>query len=102
MNENLYEAYKQAKRMIEIFKDHADEDYVKSFKNAIKCFNEADKSYSERYDREMSVIKSFTPDQINHICYQIGDWYLMIKPLLEDKHNLGHMKEKLKTMICGD
>ena len=43
----------------------------------------------------------FTRKQIDHICYQIGDWYLMMKPLLEGQHNLGHMKEKLKIMICG-
>jgi hypothetical protein len=42
----------------------------------------------------------FTLKQIDHICYQIGDWYLMMKPLLEGQHNLGHMKERLKTMIC--
>lgn len=44
----------------------------------------------------------FTRHQIDHICYQIGDWYLMMKPLLEGEHNLGFMKEKLKIMICGD
>lgn len=44
----------------------------------------------------------FTQEQIDHICYQIGDWYLMMKPLLEGQHNLGYMKEKLKTMICGE
>lgn len=44
----------------------------------------------------------FTPKQIDHICYQIGDWYLLMKPLLAGQHNLGHMKEKLKNMICGD
>ena len=44
----------------------------------------------------------FTPFQLDHICYQIGDWYLMMKPLLEGQHNLGYMKEKLKIMICGD
>lgn len=44
----------------------------------------------------------FTTRQLDHICYQIGDWYLMMKPLLEGQHNLGFMKEKLKTMICGD
>lgn len=44
----------------------------------------------------------FTSKQIDHICYQIGDWYLMMKPLLEGQHNLGHMKEKLKLMICGE
>ena len=45
---------------------------------------------------------TFTQKQINHICYQIGDWYLMMKPLLEGQHNLGYMKERLKVMICGD
>lgn len=44
----------------------------------------------------------FTPWQRDHICFQIGNWYLMMKPLLEGQHNLGYMKEKLKTMICGE
>lgn len=44
----------------------------------------------------------FTTKQIDHICYQIGEWYLMMKPLLEGQHNLGYMKEKLKTMICEE
>jgi len=45
---------------------------------------------------------NFTQDQKNFICYQIGDWYLMMKPLLEGQHNLGYMKEKLKIMVCDD
>ncbi len=53
------------------------------------------------YVKKQEKIK-FTPEQIDHICYQIGAWYLMIKPLLEGQHNLGCMKEKLKTMICGE
>ena len=44
----------------------------------------------------------FTCKQIDHISYQIGEWYVMMKPLLEGQHNLGYMKEKLKNMICGD
>ncbi len=44
----------------------------------------------------------FTNNQIDWICEQIGHWYLMMKPLLEGQHNLGHMKEKLKIMICGE
>lgn len=44
----------------------------------------------------------FTSKQIDHICYQIGEWYLGMKPLLQGQHNLGHMKERLKVMICGD
>lgn len=45
---------------------------------------------------------NFTNEQIDWICYQIGDWYMSMKPLLEGQHNLGHMKERLKLMICGD
>jgi|SRR5690606_6273325 len=45
---------------------------------------------------------NFTQDQKNFICYKIGDWYLMMKPLLEGQHNLGYMKEKLKIMVCDD
>jgi len=44
----------------------------------------------------------FSNKQIDHICYQIGHWYLMMKPLFEDRHNLSFMKENLKAMICGD
>lgn len=44
----------------------------------------------------------FTRHQEDHICYQIGEWYFLMKPLLEGSHNLGHMKEKLKSMICGE
>ena len=51
---------------------------------------------------ELTERPHFTNEQIDYICYQIGDWYLMMKPLLEGQHNLGFMKEKLKIMICGD
>ncbi len=44
----------------------------------------------------------FTSKQQDFICCQIGNWYLMMKPLLEGRHNLGYMKEKLKLMICGE
>jgi len=44
----------------------------------------------------------FTPEQVDWICYQIGDWYLQMKPLLEGQHNLGYMKERLKLMICPE
>ncbi len=51
---------------------------------------------------QLGKMAPFTKRQIDHICYQIGDWYLMMKPLLEGQHNLGYMKEQLKRMICGD
>lgn len=44
----------------------------------------------------------FTAKQMDHLCYKIGDWYVMMEPFLEGTHNLGYMKEKLKTMIFGE
>jgi hypothetical protein len=51
---------------------------------------------------QVANYQPFTYKQQDHICYQIGDWYLMMKLLLEGQHNLGYMKEKLKNMICGE
>jgi hypothetical protein len=108
MSDQIYSIYKATKHLIERVEgcdksgDHEGEELFQEWKEAIKTFDSLDRSYAGRYEREKEVIASFTPDQINHICYQIGDWYLMMKPLLEGQHNLGHMKEKLKAMICGD
>lgn len=45
----------------------------------------------------------FTARQIDHICYQIGEWYIHMKSLLEGtQHNLGSQKEVLKNLICGE
>lgn len=101
MNGGLYEIYKKTKRLIKMFDDsngdnpHICQDWI----TVIKIFDELEPGYAKRYDRENVF---FTPEQIDHICYQIGEWYLAMKPLLEGQHNLGHMKEKLKIMICGE
>jgi hypothetical protein len=48
---------------------------------------------------------SFTPQQEDFICYQIGEWYLRWKISIanfkEGTHRLGFAKEQLKEMICG-
>lgn len=47
----------------------------------------------------------FTYKQQDHICYQIGEWYLHWKGQLTDPyvpHRLGFAKEQLKIMICGE
>lgn len=47
----------------------------------------------------------FTPEQVNWICYQIGEWYLEWRnALVPDgvNHKLGYAKELLKEKICGD
>jgi hypothetical protein len=107
MHDTIYQIYKLTKQMIEkadkcCEKDHSEEAPFKEWREAIESFDSLGRGYAEQYEREKRVIASFTQEQIDHICFQIGDWYLMMKPLLEGQHNLGHMKEKLKTMICGD
>ncbi len=58
--------------------------------------------YQSNIEYQNGKMAPLTDRQIDHICYQIGEWYMMMKPLLEGQHNLGFMKEKLKTMICGE
>jgi hypothetical protein len=44
----------------------------------------------------------FTQEQIDYICYVIGDWYLEWKhKIVLDgaEHRLGHAKELLKEML---
>lgn len=108
MHDYIYELYVRTKKLIRLSKecengcDHKDEPMFKEWEQAIESIEKAHPDIIGRYERRENVIKSFTRDQIDHICYQIGDWYLMMKPLLEGQHNLGYMKEKLKTMICGE
>jgi hypothetical protein len=54
---------------------------------------------------QVGKMAPFTNRQRDHICYQIGDWYIHWKNNLTDPyvpHRLGFAKEQLKTMICGD
>lgn len=55
------------------------------------------------YEKEEKIKKSFTPEQTDFICYQIGEWYLKWKQrIAPGEHRLGVAKEELKEMICGD
>jgi hypothetical protein len=49
---------------------------------------------------------NLTPQQIDAICYRIGDWYLQWRDKIVNydnrTHNLGVAKEQLKILICGD
>jgi hypothetical protein len=67
-------------------------------KELINC-EDCNSMQSKNGTKEMND-PNFTSQQIDWICYQIGKWYLQMKPLLEGQHNLGHMKEILKMMIC--
>lgn len=95
-----YELEKQGQEPHEV--DEQIDEMVKGWQEVIGVIDQSHPQIREWYVRKKDIIKSFTPEQIDHICYQIGDWYLLMKPLLEGQHNLGHMKEKLKIMICGE
>jgi hypothetical protein len=45
---------------------------------------------------------TFTHDQEEFICFQIGEWYLRWKDKITDNetHRLGLAKEELKKMLC--
>ena len=109
MNNPFYELYKTSRNLLDRYnmeKDKDDppglEDVVKGWREIIDAIHESHPQVKNWYEKNKSIQKSFSKEQIDHICYQIGDWYLIRKPLLEGQHNLGYMKEKLKTMICGD
>lgn len=69
--------------------------------------DEEQPEYPARYKMEETMFATFTPEQKDFICAQIGWWYLMWKDRMwvDDKPNqhwLGRGKEDLKTMVCGD
>lgn len=51
-------------------------------------------------------MRKFTKQQVDFICYQIGEWYVQWKDQLVDyetkTHRLGQAKEALKERICGE
>ena len=106
MSDELLHAYKNLMRLIESAKGREGHENIKDLYqgwiNTIEVFNKYHPDLKRRYEQHKAMYASFSPEQIDHICYQIGEWYLMMKPLLEGQHNLGYMKEQLKTMICGD
>lgn len=95
-----YELEKQGHEPHEL--DEEIDAMVKGWQEVIDVVNKSHPHIREWYLRKKEMQQTFTTDQINFICEQIGDWYLMMKPLLEGQHNLGYMKEKLKIMICGE
>lgn len=51
-------------------------------------------------------MRKFTKQQVDFICYQIGEWYVQWKNQLVDydnkQHRLRYAKELLKERICGE
>lgn len=100
MSIERYELEKQGHEPHEL--DEQIDEMIKGWQEVIDMMDKSHPQIKDWYIRKKEMQKTFTTDQINFICEQIGDWYLMMKPLLEGQHNLGYMKEKLKIMICGE
>lgn len=113
MNYEVYRMYCQDRKLIEKAKTAA-KDLTKSelsliadMKMGHAILEATEPDYVRRYNMEKEMFKSFTPEQRDFICNQIGWWYIMWKDKMwvEDKPNqhwLGRGKEELKTMICGE
>lgn len=112
MNDSIFSMYCDIKRLLKKAQESPiggapERELVKEWENAIDVFDAMDKNYPERYDRLIKNQSSFTPEQIDFICYQIGHWYLewkdrLVLDLKEGTHRLGYAKEQLKTVICGE
>lgn len=88
--------------------DHENvKELYKEWSEAIKSLEEHFPDLKRRYERHNKIQESFSPEQIDFICYQIGDWYIQWEGKMwidgqTNQHWLGRAKEELKTMICGD
>ena len=111
MNKEIINWYRATKSLIEHAKGREDHENVRElyheWQQAIETMELACQGLKEQVARHELMIKSFSPEQVDFICYQIGDWYIewQDKMWVKDKPNqhwLGRAKEQLKTMICGE
>lgn len=112
MNDPLFKMYVDTMRLIKRVEDSEclgaeERNLVNEWKQAIAVLDIADSNFRDRYKRLVKNQESFTSEQIDFICYQIGDWYMtwkdrIIIDLKKGQHRLGFAKEELKTIICGD
>lgn len=112
MNEAIYRMYIESKKLIARIDactdehDEAELNLAADMRLSLAILDEAQPEYKDRYERLIAMQKSLTPEQIDHICWQIGDWYLywkeqIVVDMKQGTHRLGYAKEQLKEMICG-
>ncbi len=112
MSDAVYEWYVATRKLIDkANKDSPDDpgiiELISGWNAALETMEIACPNLKSTYERRKAVQESFTYEQIDHICYMIGDWYVewkdrIITDLKQGTHRLGYAKEQLKTMICGD
>lgn len=113
MNYQIYNLYCEHRRMINLAEARgnkcSDEELniLADRKLNQIIMDEKYPEYLDRYTLEQNIVNSFSVEQRDFICAQIGWWYLVCKDTMreEDKYNqhwLNVAKEELKIMICGD
>ncbi len=113
MNYGVYRMYAESQRLIKRSEqsEHpaskSELSLIADMKLSQTILEEAVPEYAARYKMEQTMFDTFTLEQKDFICAQIGHWYLMWKDnmWIDDKPNqhwLGRGKEDLKSMICGD
>jgi|GEM_PF-2501194 hypothetical protein len=124
MNASIYHCYKEALTRSKNFHNLLMEgttfvtkteivnaiEIVKAIDELTTAINIIETSFpdiKEYHEKQTKIQSSFTREQIDYICWQIGEWYIDWKTKIvsgceEGQHRLGVAKEQLKTMICGD
>lgn len=109
---NLYTSYVATKKNIadlEAKRDSLDDSTLNALadmKLSASILEEARPHYLDCYNRESKMQATFTKEQQDFICWQIGEWYIewkerILVDLENGTHRLGFAKELLKEMICG-
>lgn len=112
MNDAIFKMYMETRNLLKRastseIKGVEERELIQEWTRAIEVLEQTCPDYKVRYERLIKNQESFTPEQIDFICYQIGDWYIewkdrIVVDLKEGTHRLGYAKEQLKTIICGD
>lgn len=108
MNYEAYRIYCANRNMVAKLEASGEEcSEIAGMKALTQVMEASEPEFLARYNREQDMFASFTPQQRDFICSQIGCWYTIWKDKMwvqdrPNQHWLGTGKEGLKTMICGE
>lgn len=111
MSRSIEEWHRATRKLIDDAKKSPDREaiqhMIQEWQEALDTMEAACPGIRDRYEKRKEIQDTFTTEQIDHICYMIGEWYIewkerIVVDLKQGTHRLGFAKEQLKTMICGD
>lgn len=81
MNDAIFKMFMETRNLlnrasIPEIKGVEERQLIYDLKVAIDVLEQTSPDYKVRYERLLKNQESFTPEHIDFICYQIGDWYL--------------------------